>query len=435
MKRLLTPLAALALAAGAHANEGVPAPLVDHHQHLVSPAGAAMLNAPPKLAEPLPAEIGKLLAARVAAWNDAAALARLYAPDASAVNVFDEQFLRGPEAIGGHFAKLFRTAYILQPSGAELQNGRTRLYGLYTEPVESGGEPIAFMLLDLVRQPGGEWLIAREDLVYPGPDVEKPVEADDLIAELDKAGIGKAVVLSVAYWFGKPALEDGTAMLAAVRAENDWTIAQAARFPERLIAFCSVNPMRDHAMAEIERCRKAGGRGLKMHFSNSDVYLAEPGVAERLRQIFALANRLGMPIVIHSRDRDGYGAREARILLDTVIPAAPDVPVQIAHLWGGAGYSGEALKAFADAFDAGHPSTRNLWFDLTDAGVNSDEAADGEIAGLMRRIGLGRMLYGSDAPIQGHATASESWNSLKKGLPLTDAEWARIAGNTAPYMK
>lgn len=80
----------------------------------------------------------------------------------------------------------------------------------------------------------------------------KPINADDLIALLDAAGIRRAAVLSVAYILGDP---KGTAAdeYEKVKAENDWTSAQVARFPERLVGFCSVNPVKHYADAAAGR--------------------------------------------------------------------------------------------------------------------------------------------------------------------------------------
>jgi hypothetical protein len=69
------------------------------------------------------------------------------------------------------------------------------------------------------------------------------IDAADLIALLDAAGIRKAVVLSIAYQFSNPNRPPVDDEYARVRAENDWTSAQVARFPGRLRAFCSVNPL------------------------------------------------------------------------------------------------------------------------------------------------------------------------------------------------
>ena len=53
---------------------------------------------------------------------------------------------------------------------------------------------------------------------------------------------------------------------AKVRAENDWTGAQAALFPERLRAFCSFNPLKQYALDELARCAKDPNlrRGIKL---------------------------------------------------------------------------------------------------------------------------------------------------------------------------
>src|SRR3712207_8315818 len=40
---------------------------------------------------------------------------------------------------------------------------------------------------------------------------------------------------------------------AKVRAENDWTVQQASRFADRLIPFCSVDPLKSYALEEIAR--------------------------------------------------------------------------------------------------------------------------------------------------------------------------------------
>jgi hypothetical protein len=58
------------------------APAVDHHQHLLSPRGAALLNAPQNAVE-LPAGIAQVLRQREESWNDPARLARLYSADAT----------------------------------------------------------------------------------------------------------------------------------------------------------------------------------------------------------------------------------------------------------------------------------------------------------------------------------------------------------------
>jgi len=147
-------------------------------------------------------------------------------------------------------------------------------------------------------------------------------------------------VLSIAYQYSganRPAIEDE---YAKVREENDWTSQQVALYPERLRGFCSVNPLKDYAIGEIERCSRDPQLhyGLKLHFGNSDVDLDNPVHVEKLQQVFHRANQHQMAMVVHMRasitKKRPYGRKQAGIFLRDVLPAAPDVPVQIAHLAG-----------------------------------------------------------------------------------------------------
>jgi predicted TIM-barrel fold metal-dependent hydrolase len=267
--------------------------------------------------------------------------------------------------------------------------------------------------------------------------------ADDLIPLLDSAGIRRAVVLSVAYMYGSPTrtVEDE---YAKVGAENDWAAAQAALHPDRLIAFCGFNPLKDYALEELARCAgdRRFGRGIKLHFGNSDVLLDDPVHLERLRQVFRAANEHRMAIVVHlrasiSRQRP-YGAAQAKIFLEQLLPLAPDVPVQVAHLAGtGPGYddppADSAMAVLADAVIRGNRSTRRLWFDVTsvvDTGISSGNAA--LVARRIRQVGIERILFGSDAAVGDNLRPRESWAAFRR-LSLTDDEIARIADNIAPY--
>jgi len=80
------------------------------------------------------------------------------------------------------------------------------------------------------------------------------ITADPLVAYLDVAEIRRALVLSVAYQFGNPNRPAVNGEDAKVRAENDWTSEQVARFPERLRGLCGFNPLRGYALRELIRC-------------------------------------------------------------------------------------------------------------------------------------------------------------------------------------
>jgi uncharacterized protein len=272
---------------------------------------------------------------------------------------------------------------------------------------------------------------------------ESEVTADRLIAQLDAAGIRRAVVLSLAYMHGRPTSDNtGDDEYARVRAENDWTAAQVARYPDRLVAFCSVNPLKEYALAELDRCMNSRGlrRGLKLHFANSRVDVQNPLHLRRLQQVFRAANERRMAIVVHVWSGPSYGRTQAEIFLSQILPEAPDVPVQIAHLAGSGPHldpgSRDALAMLADAVAAHDSRTRNLYFDLTTViTAGTPPGTAGWIAARLRQIGLTRILYGSDMALGGNATARESWAAIRAKLPLTAAELETIAANVAPYLR
>ena len=286
---------------------------------------------------------------------------------------------------------------------------------------------------------------ATVKLLSAGSGGSQPITSQDVIALLDTAGIRRAVLLSVAYMYGSPARTVADEY-AKVRAENDWNGAQAALYPKRLRAFCSFNPLKEYALDELERCAKDPNlkRGIKLHLGNSDVQLDNPAQVEQLRQIFRAANKHRMAIVIHlrasiSRQRP-YGAAQSRVFLEQVLPLAPNIEVQVAHLAGsGPGYddppADAAMAVLADAVRRHDPRTRHLWFDVTTCvDLNISPANAALVVKRIRQVGVKRILYGSDAATGDNLRPREGWAAFRR-LPLTEAEFDQIAKNVAPYLR
>lgn len=270
----------------------------------------------------------------------------------------------------------------------------------------------------------------------------KGIDATDLVRQLDAAGIQRAVVLSVAYSFSnpnKPAVPDE---YAHVMAENDWTSLQVGKYPDRLLGFCSVNPLRPYALDEVARCAKDPRlrTGLKLHFGNSDVNVDNPEHLGQVRQVFRAANQHHMSIAVHMHanidHHRPYGAKEARIFLEQLLPEAPDVTIQIAHLAGGGGYDDqavdEALSVFVEAIERKDPRMKHVYFDACGIAIPGMWEAKGNlIVKRIRQIGIDRILYGSDAATADNLPkdALARWHRL----PLTKEEFHRIENNVAPY--
>lgn len=407
-------------------------PRVDHHQHLLSPAVAAMI-APPAPTIALPDDVRALLEQRTAAWNAPAQLAPLYAENAVVV---DDRTVVGRQAVSEHVGTRFGRPYAITPTAYSDFATTRQIAAIYTRGDGAQRTNVGATLITLVCSSDGAWLIASETMRFPGPDSIARIDANRLVAMLDEASIERAVVLSIAYLLDSPRRPE-TRDAAALRAENDWTAAEVARHPSRLIGFCSVNPLTPSAIAEIERCkRRLNAHGLKLHFANSRVDVSNADHLAQIQRLFARANALRLPIVAHLWTGDAYGSRETEIFLNQILPHAPDVVVQIAHMAGaGPGWTDEALDVLARAVEASDPRTRQLYFDL--ATVATSQSADqlNLLARRIRQIGPSRILYGSDGSFGGNAAPNQSWGNFRGMTPLTDAEFAIIRDNVAPYLR
>jgi predicted TIM-barrel fold metal-dependent hydrolase len=443
MKPLLPCILAAVLLVSSTAAQTVP--LVDHHQHLFSPGIAKLISATPEPPIELPAELAALLDARGRAAQDRGALVALYRPDAWLLQPAGGKWVKGRDALVDWWIGATRSPFRLTPVGLSRTAGSASIAAYLTEGTGDSARHVGHLMIAAV-QDSGRWRIASEAFQEGGPVVINPILAKDVIRLLDEAGIRRAAILSTAYILASPNRKVEN-VDARVRAENDWTSHQVAEFPERLRGFCSVNPLRDSAVAEIERCARDPflRRGLKLHIGNSQVDLHDSTHVVMLRRVFRAANDHGMAIVIHLRASIGrhlpYGRDEAKIFLEQVLPAAPDVPVQIAHLAGSQGYRDrdpavdDALGVFAAAIEKHDPRVRNLWFDVTtvvDLSTGAEEAK--LIARRIRQIGVGRVLYGSDAATGGNLPPRQAWAAFRQ-LPLTAEEFRTIANNVAPYMK
>ena len=411
-------------------------PLVDHHQHLLSPAGAAISNRAPAPAISLPAEFAALLERRAALSHDQT-LSSLYKSDAILLDGSrGGGWIRGPEEVAGVLRTRFRPGYYLTPVSLHRTADSAMISGYYSRRENDVVRHVGYVTLNLVRDQG-TWRIASETPAFPGPTVEPVVDADALVRMLDIAGIRRAIIYSDAYYFDGMIPVQGDPV-AQMRAENDWTAEQVARHPDRLVAFCSFNPLAGHALGELERCARSGRfRGIKLHLGTSGVDLDNPAHVETMRTMFAAINRARLPVVVHLTANERYGRGQAETFLSRIVTAAPDVPVIVAHLWGGAAYSSEALAAYAEAVQRRAPGTANLYFELAQVSLVAGNSADTmrEIATRMRQIGLERIFYGSDGPQFNGRPPQEVWIDLRTRLPLTEAEFRTLAGNVAPFLR
>ncbi|WP_420126253.1 amidohydrolase family protein [Longimicrobium sp.] len=440
--------AAVPAAAPAPIHRSDIVPLADYHVHLLGPY-ALPLPDPPAPEVEVPAELSRLLHDRARLFGNVERIEEfggVFTADARMLNAHvnptgwmdDRQwFMRYINL----WPKTARVRYVPSVYSA----GDTHGYVAGTVVDSASGSHFQNFSLGIRRGDDGRWRIATESTTSKTPPrYTQPITAERLIADLDEAGIRRAVVISAGFWLGEGGtrrmtpVEDGA---TAVRMENDWTAEQVARYPDRLVMACGINPLRDFAVAELVRCSRIPGViGIKINVGDAGVRFDDPAHVSKLRALFAAANQNGMAMIVHLEPGRFYGPAEVELFLNEIASAAPDVTIQIAHLAGnGPGItSPEALEAFARLRAAGDPRTRNLYFDFAGLVYAGISAAQAELmATRMRQIGLDRILFASDASpgTNANPSADRHWTEVRRRLPLTDEELRIIASNVPPYLR
>jgi uncharacterized protein len=203
--------------------------------------------------------------------------------------------------------------------------------------------------------------------------------ADDLLASMDEAGIGKSVVVNFVW-------QDS----ALCRLANDYVLESAAASGGRLLPFCIVHPAAgDEARAEVERCARAGARGLgELRPDNQGFDLAASPEADLL--VWA-AKTYSLALLFHVSEPVGhsYPGKSGLAIgsLYRFIEKAPGVTVIAAHWGGGLPFYGlmpKVKKALAATyFDTA--ATRLLY-------------SPGVYRHAISILGVERILFGSDFP-------------------------------------
>ena len=229
-----------------------------------------------------------------------------------------------------------------------------------------------------------------------------------LIRRLDADGVRRAFVLSTAYLMAADAYGTRTeeaAEHARVKAENDFTATECARYPERLVPFLSVNPKRGYAVEEIDRCAEQKMRGLKLHLWNSLVDTRQAADLAALRNVVERAAHHRLAVVAHIAVGavPNYGPDDTEQFAREIIMPLDTVQINIAHLAGAGGFGPLAQACFERLIAVCGPDTpyaSRVWTDMaaTLTATNAMTAADQatKLGELLRRWGLHRVLWGSD---------------------------------------
>ena len=145
----------------------------------------------------------------------------------------------------------------------------------------------------------------------------EPLTVDDLLAQMDKAGVQHGWLMSTAYLARSPMMVPALPDAAQItRDANDFTVGLARAHPDRLSTFIGLNPLAPDALDEIARWKgDCAVTGLKLHLTNSEVDLRDPAQVAKLAAVFKAAAGNGWTIMIHMRTRAAdYGAQDLSLI-------------------------------------------------------------------------------------------------------------------------
>src|ERR1051325_4009396 len=218
------------------------------------------------------------------------------------------------------------------------------------------------------------------------------LEGAALIQRLNTDGVRRAFVLSTAYLmapdaYGTPTPE--AAEYARVKAENDFTAAECARYPERLVPFLSLNPKRGYAVEEIDRCVEGKMRGLKLHLWNSLVDIRQAADLAALRRVVERAARHRLAVVAHIAVGavPNYGPDDTERFVRELIMPFDTLQISLAHLAGAGGFGARAQACFERLIAHCGPDTRyvsRVWTDM--AAVLTRTSTADEMSALGRLL-------------------------------------------------
>lgn len=237
-------------------------------------------------------------------------------------------------------------------------------------------------------------------LLYGNPKA-RLADPEDLVAALAEDGVDKAVVM------GFPWRRE-----ALWRRHHEVLLMAMRRWPEKIAAFCAVNPMMPGAVREVERCLAQGFGGV----GELAWYADDPGddLAGVLLPLAELCQHYRVPLAVHVNDPLGIGHTypgKAAVPLPALyqcLKQAPGVTWILAHWGGGLPFYGLCKKETPEVF-------RRVYFD-TAASPYLYRPAIYRLAAEL--VGPEKILFGSDFPL---LRASRYLKELEEaGLP---GEW------------
>jgi predicted TIM-barrel fold metal-dependent hydrolase len=250
--------------------------------------------------------------------------------------------------------------------------------------------------------------------------------AADLVARLDEANVQRAIILSAAYFGTSFGITDDFNVIP----ENDYVASEVAKYPDRLIGFCGINPLFNSALAEFERCLNLPGMiGVKLHLEASGVDLTNARHVKKLAEVFDRIAERDAPVLIHVADPTGLPLDNRGFAnLATILGAHPTLRVAHAHCAGNT--DDDTVEIWLRVRGSGYnPATSFVDVSACLAFYADAPLAQRElIVWRLRKWGIDHVLFGSDYFVLDGETPAETLAILTQ-YPFTQAELDTILSN------
>ncbi len=255
----------------------------------------------------------------------------------------------------------------------------------------------------------------------------------DIDVILKNTAVKRIDLISMAHVFSSEEFGGFKNERELVQKENDYVAEARNKHPKKIKAFCSVDPLRDYALNELERCRtRLKMDGVKLHHNANQVYLTVPAHLAKVKQVFEFAAKHKMPILLHfDNSHRRFGKPDVDLLAASILNDLKPVKLRIAHFGTSGGFN-PRTKGFLDAFlDQLATNTKlkkhKITFDISAVGLDKDsegvrkltDTEWTELAAYVRKIGFERITFATDYPLY---TPKEYAEILQTQLKLSPAE-------------
>jgi predicted TIM-barrel fold metal-dependent hydrolase len=243
-------------------------------------------------------------------------------------------------------------------------------------------------------------------LIYADPKA-RMATAEELIDSMDRDGIDISVIVNYGWSTHELCVET-----------NDYILEAVARYPKRLIGFCTVHEYNSEAaLAEIERCVRGGIRGVGE--LRPDIQSPDFTQKEAMEPLVEVLTKHRLILLTHASEPVGHvypgKGSVTPDRLYTFITNFPDLPIVCAH-WGGG-------LPFYTLMPEVREALENVYFDTAASPFLYRPEIYRQVCQL---AGADRILFGSDYPLMPPSRLLKEINSID--LP-GEARALILAGN------